>query len=128
MPWPLWSTRQPLLTTTRARPILVAALEAAIMVAESHLKAATGHRDGNPLEVAVEMVTGDDPEAKGYPMTPADHGKAVAMAIGEALGGEATTSGIARGIIAAMAPDAATVSNVVRMNDHTGKTWARDRR
>ena len=102
---------------------LVAALEAAIMVAKSHLKAATGHSDGEPLKVAVEMVTGKDPEAKGYPTTPADHGKVVAMAIGEALGGELTTAGIARGAIADMAPEA-TVMNEVAMNDHTGKTWA----
>ena len=106
---------------------LVAALEAAIMVAESHLKAATEHRDSETLETAVKMVTGDNPEAKGYPMTPADHGKAVAMAIGEALGGELDTDGIARGDDIVTATDgvpAVTVSNVVRMDDHTGKTWA----
>ena len=101
---------------------LVAALKAAIMKGESHLKAATGHRDGDPLKMAVEMV-GGDPEAEGYPMTPPDYGKAVAMAIGEALGGELTTAGIARGTIAAALPDDEGM-NEVAMNDHQGDTWA----
>ena len=103
---------------------LVAALEAAIMMAESHLEAATENRDGEELEMAVESVKGADPEAEGYPTTPADLGKVVAMAIGEALGGETTDPGIARGEIATTVPDMATVMNAVRMNDHTGKTWA----
>ena len=101
---------------------LVAALEAAIMVAESHLKAATDHRDGDTLKVAVEMVTGADPEAEGYPTTPADLGRVVAMAIGEALGGELDTDGIARGTTGAV-PDP-EVMNEVAMNDHQGHTWA----
>ena len=103
---------------------LIAALEAAIMMAESNLEAATENRDGEELEMAVEMVTGDDPEAKGYPMTPADHGKVVAMAIGEALGGMSTAAVLPRGKIVATAPDEAMSSDAVRMNDHTGKTWA----
>ena len=46
------------------------------------------------------------------------------MAIGEALGGESTEAGLPRGEIATTVPDMATVMNAVRMNDHTGKTWA----
>ena len=100
---------------------LVAALEAAIMMAESHLKTATDHRDGDPLTMAVEMVKGADPEAEGYPMTPADHGKAVAMAIGQALGGESTDAGI--GTIGTAVP-ASEIMNEVAMNDRQGHTWA----
>ena len=64
---------------------LMAALEEAIKVADDNLKAATMSAEGEALKMAVELVTGDNPEAKGYPTTPAQHGKAVAMAIGGAL-------------------------------------------
>ena len=73
---------------------LVAALDAAIVVAEAQLKIATDASEGDELEAAVAEVTGDDEEK---PMSPADHGKTVAMAIGQALGGgEATAAALPR--------------------------------
>ena len=101
---------------------LIAALDAAIMVAEEQLKAATESRDSNDLKAAVDAVTGGaaaDPQG-----TPTSLAKAVAMAVGEALGGMTTDAAIARGEeIGATAP-ADTVMNAVRMDDHQGMTWA----
>ena len=102
---------------------LIAALDAAIMVAEGQLEAATESRDSGDLKAAVDAVTGgDDADPQG---TPTSRAKAVAMAVGEALGGMTTDPGIARGEIDITAPAPAdTVMNVVKMDDHQGKTWA----
>ena len=101
---------------------LIAALDAAIMVAEEQLEVATESRDSDDLKAAVDAVTGgDDADPQG---TPTDRAEAVAMAVGEALGGMATDAGIARGTTTDTEPDAADVMNVVRMDDHQGKTWA----
>ena len=62
---------------------LKAALDAAIKAAEIHVTTATEARDGYALKDAVAVVTGAD---KDEPMSAADHGKKVAMAIGGALG------------------------------------------
>ena len=64
---------------------LTRALEAAIKVAEAGLEKATDEAESDALKTAVELVTGDDPEADDYPMTPAQHGRAVAMDIDAAL-------------------------------------------
>ena len=77
---------------------LIAALDAAIMVAEEQLEAATESRDSDDLKAAVDAVTGgDDADPQG---TPGSRAKAVAMAVGEALGGMTTVDTIPRGFIA----------------------------
>ena len=77
--------------------------------------------------MAVEDITGDDPEAEGYPMTPAQHGRAVAMEIAMALVPMSDILGARmRGTHAAPdadAPDAMMFPDAVRMNDHQGSTW-----
>ena len=99
---------------------LIAALDAAIMVAEEQLEAATESRDSADLKAAVDAVTGgDDADPQG---TPASRAKAVAMAVGAALGGMTTDAAIPRGMTD-MEPDAADM-NAVRMDDHQGMTWA----
>ena len=80
---------------------LVAALDAAIVVAEAQLKIATDASEGDELEAAVAAVTGDDEDE---PMSPADLGRAVAMAIGEALGGETTDAALPTGLEMLLAP------------------------
>ena len=111
------------------RDTLIAALEDALKAAEVHAKAAAdspGDEDG-PLAMAVEEITGGDPEAEGYPMTPAQHGRAVAMDIAMALVPiTGTMGGRKRGEhFAAMttAPPADDFPDAVRMNDHQGSTW-----
>ena len=95
---------------------LMAALDAAIKAAEADVKTATDARDGKALKDAVAMVRGDD---KDEPMSAADHGERVAMAIGGAL-----SPGSVMGV-PVLAPVAAdNAMNVVMMDDHTGKTWA----
>ena len=64
---------------------LTRALEAAIKVAEAELEKATDEAEGDALKAAVVAVEGGDPDAEGYPMTPAQHGRAVAMEIDAAL-------------------------------------------
>jgi hypothetical protein len=103
-----------------AKSSLIAALDAAIKAAEAGLDTAEKARDSLRLVRAVALVTGDDED---MPMSPADHGKAVAMAIGEALGGDTTAPELPRGTIATTAPDTMTVANVFTDNDHQGKTW-----
>ena len=111
------------------RDTLIAALKDAIKAAEVHAKAASDSRgdDDGDLAMAVEGIIGDDPEAEGYPMTPAQHGRAVAMDIAMALGPTDADNGARkRGAhfdMAAEAP-ADTFKDAVRMNDHQGSTWA----
>ena len=69
---------------------LIAALDAAIKAAETAVKTATDARDGEALKDAVAEVTGADEDE---PMSAADHGQMVAMAIGGALGPTTSTDG-----------------------------------
>ena len=109
---------------------LIAALDAAIIEAEKAVVMTTDARDGEALTTAVEKVSGNDPEAKGYPMTPAQHGKAAAMDVGGALMPNTDMDGGRSGRAPHTTPAAAdalladSVMNAVRMDDHTGKTWA----
>ena len=101
------------------RASLIAALDAAIEVAEAQITAATTSNEREDLQEAVDAVTGgEDEDPQG---TPASLAKAVAMAVGEALGGMASDSGIPRGDIAAAD---AVVPESAEMNDSVGKTWA----
>ena len=103
---------------------LTKALKAAIEVAEDNLKSATAVADGDALKDAVETVTGDNPDAEGYPMTPAEHGEEVAMDIGGALMPESPTDGSRkRGVHGTDAP-ADTFEDAVKMDNHIGHTWA----
>ena len=108
------------------RATLIAALEDAIKAAEGHAKAAAdsrGDEDGD-LADAVEVITGDDPEAEGYPMTPAQHGRAVAMDVVKALEPTDGANGARmRGMHRAAAPNAEMFKDAVMMNDHQGSTW-----
>ena len=111
------------------RDTLIAALKEAIEAAEVHAKAAADSRgdDDDDLAKAVEGIIGDDPEAKGYPMTPAQHGRAVAEDIATALVPTTGTDGARmRGTHQATAPtaDAVTFPDAVLMDDHQGSTWA----
>ena len=104
---------------------LIAALDAAIIEAEKAVVTATDARDSEELMTAVEKVSGNDPEAKGYPMTPAQHGKAAAMDVGGALmpnmdGGRIT----ARAPHGDTAPAGDDAMNAVKMSDQLGHTWA----
>ena len=99
---------------------LISALDAAIEAAGADVKTATDARDSADLETAVEMVTGVDEDE---PMSAADHGQMVAMAIGGALGPGAEGAGTrVAHVTNAGAP--AGDKTAVRMDDHTGKTWA----
>ena len=71
---------------------LTRALEAAIVVAEAELEKATDEAEGDALKMAVELVEGD-PDAEEYPMTPAQHGRAVAMDIDAALSPTSVNNG-----------------------------------
>ena len=71
--------------------------------------------------MAVAAVTGDDEDE---PMSAADRGQMVAMAIGEALGAMSADDGEGTRVMHGTTAPVATVMNAVRMNDHTGKTWA----
>ena len=69
---------------------LIAALEEAIVEAKEQIEAIEMIRDGVALEYAVADVTGTDEDE---PMSAADHGQKVAMAIGGALGPTNTMDG-----------------------------------
>ena len=105
---------------------LVAALEEAIKAAEDAVDAATKSAESDVLKTAVELVTGADPDADDYPMMPAQHGKAVAMAIGGALMPMSDILGARmRGTHGDTdAPDATMFPDAVNMNNHVGSTWA----
>ena len=99
---------------------LMAALDAAIKAAEADVKTATDARDGDALKDAVALVTVDEDE----PMSAADHGQMVAMAIGGALGPTNLNDGSGMRVAALANEPALEAMNAVSMNDHTGKTWA----
>ena len=107
---------------------LTRALEAAIEVAEAELKKATDEAESATLKTAVALVTGDDPDDEDYPMTPAQHGRAVAMDIDAALSPDSETDGARKrgthttSMVPAV-PAAPAADTVVRMNDHQGSTW-----
>ena len=107
---------------------LIVALEEAIKVADENLKAATMSAEGDTLKAAVELVTGTtDPEAEGYPKTPAQHGEGVAMAIGGALMPTSTSDGAGMRVpvLADAAPDAMGFPDAFNMDNHVGSTWAK---
>ena len=89
---------------------LIAALEEAIVEAEEQIEAIEMIRDGVALKFAVADVTGADEDE---PMSAADHGQMVAMAI----------DGVLSGVIHNDVPPEDGIMNAVMMNDHTGKTW-----
>jgi hypothetical protein len=109
---------------------LARALTAAIEAADGALKDAREQAESDALEAAVAAVKGDDPTADDYPMTPAQHGRAVAMDIGGALlpmsvevGRRARGTHTSTAADVPDAPDLPAVDTVVRMNDHQGMTW-----
>ena len=100
---------------------LIAALNAAIGVAEAQIEDATDARDGDALKGAVTAVTGGedaDPQ-----MTPGSHARAVAMMVGEALGGMTVDADIPRGSVDADPADTVTEA-VVKKDNRAGMTWA----
>ena len=108
--------------TNEHKSALIAALDAAIMVAEEQLEAATESRDSDDLSDAVDEVTGG--ENADPPGTPDSKAKDVAMAVGEALGGETAAAGIARGTIANLAADIPGMDDAnVDEDNHSGTTW-----
>ena len=105
---------------------LTRALGAAIVVAEEQLEIAKEQAEGDALKMAVELVTGvdpNDPDDEDYPMTPAQLGRTVAMDIDAALSPTSVDNGAPdRGTHGASAPGDA-FEDAVRMNDHQGSTW-----
>ena len=100
---------------------LTRALKAAIMAAKEQRDAAKGHLEGEALKMAVAAVEVDE----DMPMSPADHGEAVAMEVAMALlPAGPTDGGRMRGMHHATAPAADTFEDAVMMNDHQGMTWA----
>ena len=99
--------------------ILKAVLDAAIIAAKGDLKTATGQREGEDLKNAVAMVEGEDEEK---PKSADDIGEAVAMDVGGALmpADDGARGARAPHVDTAVAPN----ETAVRMDDHTGKTWA----
>ena len=104
---------------------LIAALDAAIKVAEEQMEAATESRDSDELKAAAVAVEGADPEAEGYPTSPTDIAERVAMDIGMALLPTTGDDGAGTRVVHSSdaAVPAAEVMNEVEMNDHTGMTW-----
>ena len=107
---------------TANRASLISALTAAIEAAEASAEAAEESRgdDEGAIAIAVGVVEGDDED---MPMTPADHGEAVAMDIAMAL---APTDGAgARVMHGTTAPDMTTdpMETAKDDNDHQGMTW-----
>ena len=103
---------------------LIAALEETIGVAKKRLAEAKMSAESDALKDAVELVTGDNPEEEGYPMTPAEHGEMVAMAIGGALGPISTTDGAGLRVDHGAVPPDDAFEDAVTDNNHVGSTWA----
>ena len=100
---------------------LIAALEEAIVEAEEQIEAIEMIRDGVALEYAVADVTGADEDE---PMSAADRGQMVAMAIDGALSPMSSADGSGMRVpTLADTPPEADDAMAVMMNDHTGKTW-----
>ncbi len=104
---------------------VIAALDSAIMAAETQIEAAEGVLKGDDLAGYVEMVTGDDADDL---KTAADRGEEVAMAVAMALGPTVTGTG-ANGaglrVTHGQTAPAATVkdANKLETDDHQGMTW-----
>ena len=105
------------------------AIADAIKVAEDAVETAKEQAEGKTLKMAVEKVTGDDPKAKDYPMTPAQIGTGVADQIEAALKATSSTDGSATRLTdldaLTTAPTTATDPKETRvlMDDHQGMTW-----
>ena len=107
---------------------LIAELEEAIAEANEQIKAIEMIQAGTTLEFAVAEVTGDNEDK---PKSAAYYGQMVAMAIGEALGpiGGDGTMPVGTGtrvpdLVDTVAADLpADNMTLVRLNNHTGKTW-----
>ena len=102
-------------------------LDRAIMRADTQIEAATMVLDGTgagSLKSYVEMVTGTD---MAMPMTAANRGDEVAMAIGEALGPVSGTNGVGLRVTHGIAgpPDTVAMANRHMMDDAMGMTFAR---
>jgi hypothetical protein len=77
--------------------------------------------ESDALEMAVELVTGDDPEAEGYPRTPAKIAEGVAKSIGSALLPEAPDDGQGANVVPTATP---TLPDMHMPEDnHVGSTW-----
>ena len=118
---------------------VIAALDSAIMAAETQIEAAEGVLNGDDLAGYVDMVTGgDDADPMG---TPASVGKSVAMAIAMALGPTSNTDGTGTRVTFGTVAPTATVNpanlstlraatnpvakaNKFDTDNHLGKTWA----
>ena len=105
--------------TNAHKTSLIAALDAAIKVANAQIEAATDARDGDALKGAVTAVTGGedaDPQK-----TPGSLAKAVAMMVGEALGGMTVEAAIPRGTLTDPTADDEPVASG---DTSAGMTWA----
>ena len=105
---------------------LTRALQQAMAVAEGHLDDAIAIRDGAALAAALVAVRGADPEAEGYPKTPADFGMDVAMDINDALGPASGTDGSrlqGAHTSSGAAPDLTAFPDAVQTDDQQGTTW-----
>ena len=105
-----------------ATDALTRALMAAITVAEDAVDSITMKRDSAELVAAVELVTGNDPDAEGYPGTPAEIAKGVAESIGSALGPVSDTDGAGTGVTVTATPTLPAMH--VPENNAVGETWA----
>ncbi|MXY66887.1 MAG: hypothetical protein F4206_09255 [Gammaproteobacteria bacterium] len=104
---------------TAGKAQAIAALDAAIKVAEAEIKKATGVRDGRKLDDEVFKVVGAN--GKGTPRSIAD---TVGMDIAETVS-PGTSDGRARGTLGATAPANTIVAgHKYETDDHQGMTWA----
>ena len=110
---------------------LNSAIADAIKIAEAAVEATKEDAESDALKTAVETVTGDDPDAEGYPRTAVKVGEAVAMQIGMALMPTSPTDGAGVRVTdladITTAPDDTSDPDPktrVLMNDHQGNTWA----
>ena len=100
------------------------AIAAALEVAEQAVTDTKAEAEGSDLRTAVEKVTGDDPDAEGYPRNAIQVGEDVAMQIGMALMPTSTADGGGIRVADLVTTEpASTVTGVTRMDDHKGSTW-----
>ena len=111
---------------------LAKALKAAIDVAKEQLGIAENlanpnEPEGQALKMALALVNGADPEADDYPTSPAEHGQAVAMAVGGSLMPTDPNdgSGVRVMVSAATANTPPDLSMVMHesTDNHVGMTW-----
>ena len=101
---------------------LTRALNAAIKVAEDAVEAAKAEAESERLVAAVELVTGDDPDAEGYPRNAAEVAKGVAESIGSALGPVSDADGAGTGVTVTDTPTLPEMH--VPESNAVGETWA----